>query len=106
MMRGPSRRLRWAIVIVAVSAASAASAGIPIATFDKGGVVDLKLDNDLVTSELGLNATPLAAGDVVVVGAPRRRFAENSEQRQGLRARVRRADRQTAVDLSHHPEAR
>ena len=45
-------------------------------TFGKDGVVDLKLENDqeidLVTGELGLNATPLVAGDVVVVGAAQR----------------------------------
>ena len=53
-----------------------ARTGVPIATFGRDGVVDLKLDNDqeldLVTAELGLNATPLVAGDVVVVGAAHR----------------------------------
>ena len=53
-----------------------AKTGVPIATFGKGGVVDLKLENDqeldLVTADLGLNATPLVAGDVVVVGAAHR----------------------------------
>jgi quinoprotein glucose dehydrogenase len=53
-----------------------AKTGVPIATFGKGGVVDLKLENDqqldLVTADLGLNATPLVAGDVVVVGAAQR----------------------------------
>jgi glucose dehydrogenase/cytochrome c5 len=53
-----------------------ARTGIPVATFGKNGVVDLKLENDqevdLVTGELGLNATPLVAGDVVVVGAAHR----------------------------------
>ena len=53
-----------------------ARTGVPIATFGKNGVVDLKLDDDQeldpVTAELGLNATPLVAGDVVVVGAAHR----------------------------------
>ena len=53
-----------------------AKTGAPIPTFGQGGVVDLKLDNDqeldLVTSDIGLNATPLVAGDVVVVGAAHR----------------------------------
>ena len=53
-----------------------AKTGVPITTFGQGGVVDLKLDNDqeidLVTGELGLNATPLVAGDVIVVGAAHR----------------------------------
>jgi len=53
-----------------------ARTGAPVATFGRGGAVDLKLDNDQdadpVTAELGLNATPLVAGDVVVVGAAHR----------------------------------
>ena len=53
-----------------------ARTGVPVATFGRAGVVDLKLDNDQdldpVTAELGLNATPLVAGDVVVVGAAHR----------------------------------
>jgi quinoprotein glucose dehydrogenase len=53
-----------------------AKTGIPIPSFGRDGVVDLKLDNDqdldLVTADLGLNATPLVAGDVVVVGSAQR----------------------------------
>jgi quinoprotein glucose dehydrogenase len=53
-----------------------AKTGVPIATFGQNGVVDLKLENDQeldpVTADLGLNATPLVAGDVVVVGAAQR----------------------------------
>ena len=49
---------------------------MPIPTFGTEGVVDLKRDNDqeldLVTADIGLNATPLVAGDVVVVGAAQR----------------------------------
>ena len=53
-----------------------AGTGAPVPTFGIEGVVDLKLENDqdidLVTGEIGLNATPLVAGDVVVVGAAHR----------------------------------
>jgi quinoprotein glucose dehydrogenase len=50
-----------------------AKTGELVRTFGTNGVVDLKLENDqpldLVTAGVGLNATPLVAGDVVVVGA-------------------------------------
>jgi quinoprotein glucose dehydrogenase len=53
-----------------------AKTGIPIPTFGRDGVVDLKLeadqDVDLDAAELGLNATPLVVGDVVVVGTAHR----------------------------------
>ena len=53
-----------------------AKTGVPIPTFGEAGVVDLKRDNDqeidLVTGELGLNATPLVAGDAVIVGSAQR----------------------------------
>ena len=85
-----------------------AATGIPVPTFGRNGVVDLKLENDqeidLVTGEIGLNATPLVAGDVVVVGAAHRAGIAPKTMRnaQGLRARLRRQDRQAAVDLPHH----
>jgi quinoprotein glucose dehydrogenase len=50
-----------------------AKTGHPIPSFGRNGAVDLKLDNDqeidLDTGEIGLNATPLIVGDVVVGGA-------------------------------------
>ena len=50
-----------------------ARTGELVRSFGKDGVVDLKVDNDqeydLTTAAVGLNATPLVAGDVVVVGA-------------------------------------
>jgi quinoprotein glucose dehydrogenase len=50
-----------------------AKTGEVIRSFGQDGVVDLKMDNDqeydLITAAIGLNATPLVAGDVVVVGA-------------------------------------
>ena len=53
-----------------------AKTGVPVPAFGKAGVVDLKLDDDqnidLVTGEVGLHATPVVAGDVVIVGAAHR----------------------------------
>jgi quinoprotein glucose dehydrogenase len=53
-----------------------AKTGRPVAGFGQDGVVDLKreIDQDLnlETAEIGLNATPLIIGDVVVVGAAHR----------------------------------
>jgi quinoprotein glucose dehydrogenase len=53
-----------------------AKTGIPIASFGDEGVVDLKLDFDQqidpIDSDVGLNATPLIVGDVIVVGAAHR----------------------------------
>ena len=53
-----------------------AKTGIPLPSFGKNGAVDLKLEADqevdLETAELGLNATPLIVGDVIVVGVAHR----------------------------------
>ena len=53
-----------------------ARTGVPIPAFGRSGAVDLKLENDqdldLDTGEIGLNATPLIVGDVIVVGAAHR----------------------------------
>jgi quinoprotein glucose dehydrogenase len=53
-----------------------ARTGVPIPSFGRDGAVDLKLEDDqdvnLDTAELGLNATPLIVGDVIVVGAAHR----------------------------------
>jgi quinoprotein glucose dehydrogenase len=53
-----------------------AKTGVPASAFGKAGVVDLKLDDDQpidpVTGEVGLHATPVVAGDVVIVGAAHR----------------------------------
>ena len=53
-----------------------AHTGLPIPTFGKGGIVDLKQnddqDIDLVNGEVGLHATPVVAKDVVIVGAAHR----------------------------------
>ncbi|MEO8256627.1 MAG: PQQ-binding-like beta-propeller repeat protein [Acidobacteriota bacterium] len=53
-----------------------AKTGSPVPAFGKNGAVDLKLEADqeadLDTAELGLNATPLVVGDVIVVGVAHR----------------------------------
>ena len=50
-----------------------ARTGRPVETFGKKGIVDLKLQDDQeldpIRAVVGLNATPLVAGDVIVVGA-------------------------------------
>jgi quinoprotein glucose dehydrogenase len=50
-----------------------AKTGTPVSSFGKGGAIDLKLDDDqqidLITGEVGLHATPLVAGNTVIVGA-------------------------------------
>src|SRR5215471_18665073 len=53
-----------------------AKTGVPIPSFGENGVVDLKLDDDqeidLETGEIGLHATPVVAGNTVIVGAAHR----------------------------------
>jgi quinoprotein glucose dehydrogenase len=50
-----------------------ARTGIPVSSFGKNGVVDLKQDNDqvmdLVTGEIGLHAAPVVAGNTIIIGA-------------------------------------
>jgi quinoprotein glucose dehydrogenase len=50
-----------------------AKTGVPISSFGKAGVVDLKMDDDQlvdpVTGEIGLHATPIVAGNTVIIGA-------------------------------------
>jgi quinoprotein glucose dehydrogenase len=50
--------------------------GTPVSSFGQNGVVDLKQDDDqeidLETGEVGLHATPVVAGDTVIVGAAHR----------------------------------
>ena len=62
-----------------------------------------------MTGEVGLHATPVVARNVVIVGAAHLSGGVPERARRnvkGLRARLRRADRQAAVDLPHHPAAR
>src|SRR5271169_2677239 len=52
-----------------------AETGMPVASFGKGGVLDLKLDDDqtifpdLTTGEIGIQSAPVVAKDTVIVGA-------------------------------------
>ena len=50
-----------------------AKTGVRVASFGKGGIVDLKLENDqtmdLTTGEIGLHAAPLVAGNTIIIGA-------------------------------------
>jgi len=52
-----------------------AKTGMPVPTFGKGGIVDLKLDDDqtiepdLTTGEIGFQGAPVVARDTVIVGA-------------------------------------
>jgi quinoprotein glucose dehydrogenase len=50
-----------------------AKTGIPIPSFGKAGVVDLKLEDDQemdpVTGEVGLHAAPVVAGNTIIIGA-------------------------------------
>ena len=50
-----------------------AKTGSPIASFGRGGVVDLKLEDDqtmdLVKGEVGLHAAPIVGGNTVIIGA-------------------------------------
>lgn len=79
-----------------------ARTGDPVTSFGDNGVVDLKLnfdqDIDLVDSNIGLNATPLVVGDVVVVGAAHRP-AGNMESTWDTRGYVRGYDIRTGERL-------
>ena len=50
-----------------------AKTGTRVASFGKGGIVDLKLDNDqdidVDSGDIGLHAAPIIANDVIVIGA-------------------------------------
>ncbi len=79
-----------------------AKTGAPISTFGHDGVVDLKLDNDqdldLVNADVGLNATPLVVGDVIVVGAAHR-FSGSPKTMNNTRGYVRGFDVKTGKRL-------
>ena len=84
-----------------------AKTGVPIPSFGRDGAVDLKLEDDqdvnLDTTELGLNATPLIVGDIIVVGAAHRAGASPKTMR-NAKGYVRGYDvqhGQAALDLSH-----
>ena len=79
-----------------------AKTGQPLSSFGHDGVVDLKLDDDqdldLVTADVGLNATPLIAGNVIVVGAAHR-FSGSPKTMNNTRGYVRGFDVKTGKRL-------
>jgi len=79
-----------------------AKRGIPVASFGKNGVVDLKLDDDqemdLITGEVGLHSTPAVAKNVVIVGAAHRTGA-NPKSRRNEKGYVRGFDVRTGKRL-------
>ena len=89
-----------------------AQTGAPIPTFGKNGVVDLKQNDDQdidpLNGEIGLHADARhrEGRRHRRRGAPYRRESEEHAQREGLRARLRRAHRRAAVDLPHDSAAR
>ena len=83
-----------------------ARTGIPVPTFGKDGVVDLRLNDDqemdLVNADIGLHATPIVAGNTIIVGAAHRSGAraEEQSQRERLCPRLRCEDRRSASGYS------
>ncbi len=79
-----------------------AATGRPVPVFGDAGMVDLKQGNDqavdLVTGEVGLHATPIVAGDVVVVGAAHR-TGGNPRSRANVKGYVRGYDVRTGERL-------
>jgi len=79
-----------------------AKTGVPVATFGKNGVVDLKLDDDqemdLVTGEIGLHSTPTVAKNVVIVGAAHK-TGGNPKSRRNEKGYVRGFDVRTGKRL-------
>ena len=72
---GQDRRILYVTPGYRLKALDAKSGNV-IPSFGKNGAVDLKLESDqdidLDTGEMGLNATPLVVGDVIVVGMAHR----------------------------------
>ena len=91
-----------------------AKTGAVIPAFGVNGAVDLKqnIDQtilpDLTTGEIGLQAAPVVAKDIVIIGAAFREGMTPKSMRnnKGYVRGVRRAYRQAAVDLPHHPGQR
>jgi len=76
-----------------------ARTGSPVPTFGKDGIVDLKTDFDgqkldLASAPVGLHATPIVAGNVVLVGAAFETGA-NPKSRRNVRGAVRGFDART-----------
>jgi quinoprotein glucose dehydrogenase len=79
-----------------------ARTGVPIAGFGRSGAVDLKADldpaMDLTTAPIGLHATPIVAGNIVIVGAAFETGA-NPKSRRNIKGAVRGFDVRTGKRL-------
>ena len=79
-----------------------AKTGSPVAAFGRSGAVDLKADldpgMDLTTAPVGLHATPIVAGNVVIVGAAFETGA-NPKSRRNVKGAVRGFDVRTGKRL-------
>jgi quinoprotein glucose dehydrogenase len=79
-----------------------AKTGIPVQSFGKSGVVDLKMEDDQdidpLNGEIGLHATPIVAKDVVIVGAAHRTGA-NPKSMRNVKGYVRGFDVRTGKRL-------
>ncbi len=79
-----------------------AETGRPIADFGEQGIVDLKQNADqqidLLTGEIGLQATPMIAKDVIIVGAAHR-TGGNPRSRENVKGYVRGFDVRTGERL-------
>jgi quinoprotein glucose dehydrogenase len=79
-----------------------ARTGNPIAGFGRGGAIDLKADldpaMDLTSAPIGLHATPIVAGNVVIVGAAFETGA-NPKSRRNIKGAVRGFDVRTGKRL-------
>ena len=79
-----------------------ARTGIPVPTFGKDGVVDLRLNDDqemdLVTADIGLHSTPIVAGDTIIVGAAHR-SGEEPRSKSNVKGYVRGFDVKTGKRL-------
>jgi quinoprotein glucose dehydrogenase len=79
-----------------------AKTGVPVPGFGRAGAVDLKLESDqtidLTTGEMGLNATPIIAGNIIVVGSAHRAGGAPKSKR-NARGAVRAYDARTGKRL-------
>ena len=79
-----------------------AKTGIPVPTFGKQGVVDLRLEDDqemdLVTADIGLHSTPIVAGNTIIVGAAHR-SGEEPRSKTNVKGYVRGFDVKTGKRL-------
>ena len=89
-----------------------AQTGQRITSFGKGGIVDLKLEDDQemdpITGDIGLHAAPIIARGVVIIGAAHTEGSRPVSRRndKGYVRGYDVQDREAAVDLPHHPAPR